>query len=50
MPGTDLMSVCVFCGSSKGAKEAYAEAGHAIGAALAANNMRLVYGGGSKGV
>ena len=43
-------SVCVYCGSSPGADPAYVAAGHALGVALAANGVRLVYGGGTRGI
>jgi uncharacterized protein (TIGR00730 family) len=38
-------SVCVFCGSSQGAREAYAAAARAIGRELVSRGIRLVYGG-----
>ena len=43
-------SVCVFCGSSPGARPAYADAARALGAELAARGIRLVYGGASVGL
>jgi uncharacterized protein (TIGR00730 family) len=43
-------SVCVFCGSRKGALPAYARAAHDTGAMLAANGWRLVYGAGDVGL
>jgi hypothetical protein len=45
-----LRRVCVFSGSSFGAREAYADAARALGAALAERGMGLVYGGGSVGL
>jgi hypothetical protein len=42
--------LCVFCGSSVGVRPVYAEAGRALGAALAARGIGLVYGGGSIGL
>jgi uncharacterized protein (TIGR00730 family) len=42
--------VCVFCGSSPGARSAYAEAATAFGSALAARRTGLVYGGGNVGL
>jgi uncharacterized protein (TIGR00730 family) len=42
--------LCVFCGSSVGARPAYAAAGRALGAGLAARAIALVYGGGSIGL
>ncbi len=47
---TELKSVCVFCGSSPGADPAYAESARALGATLARENIRLVYGGGHVGM
>lgn len=45
-----LKTVCVFCGSSFGNKEIYADNGTALGKALADRNWGLVYGGGSTGI
>ncbi|MBX3595960.1 MAG: TIGR00730 family Rossman fold protein [Rhizobiaceae bacterium] len=45
-----IRSVCVYCGSSVGNGNAYMEAGRLLGSELAAAGLRLVYGGGSKGV
>ena len=47
---SEMRSVCVYCGSSTGTDPAYVAAGRVLGTALAANNMRLVYGGGTKGI
>ncbi len=43
-------SVCVYCGSGKGVNPAYAITARKFGKALADNNIRLVYGGGSLGL
>jgi len=40
-----LSRVCVFCGSSEGARPAYAEAARRLGAELVARKIGLVYGG-----
>jgi hypothetical protein len=40
-----LRRVCVFCGSSPGARPEYAEAAAAVGRLLTAQSMTLVYGG-----
>jgi hypothetical protein len=40
----------VYCGSSPGLDAAYVEAARTLGASLARNNLRLVYGGGTKGL
>jgi hypothetical protein len=45
-----MKRLCVFCGSSVGARPAYAEAARALGAALARRSIGLVYGGGSVGL
>jgi uncharacterized protein (TIGR00730 family) len=45
-----LQSVCVFCGSSDAAAPAYLRAAADLGRALAAANLRLVYGGGGVGL
>ena len=45
-----LHSVCVFCGSSEAADPAYLKAAADFGKALAAANLRLVYGGGGVGL
>jgi uncharacterized protein (TIGR00730 family) len=42
--------VCVFCGSSTGARADYAEAARALAAELARRQLGLVYGGGSVGI
>jgi len=45
-----LESVCVFCGSSDAADPAYLAAAADLGRALAAADLRLVYGGGGVGL
>lgn len=45
-----LRSICVFCGASTGNKPIYRAAAFALGNALAANGIRLVYGGGAVGL
>lgn len=45
-----IRSVCVYCGSQPGRDPAFMEAGRQFGQALAQNNLRLVYGGGTKGI
>jgi uncharacterized protein (TIGR00730 family) len=51
-PETKMMirSVCVFCGSGPGTDPAFVESARSLGKALAENNIRLVYGGGSHGL
>src|SRR5579884_1719042 len=45
-----MRRICVFAGSSLGAREAYAEAARALGRALAQRGLGLVYGGASVGL
>ena len=45
-----LRRVCVFCGSKHGVRPEYTEAARAMGTALAAGGIGLVYGGGSIGL
>lgn len=45
-----MRSVCVYCGSSIGAKPAYAQAAQAFGRALVEAGCSLVYGGGRVGL
>jgi uncharacterized protein (TIGR00730 family) len=46
----NLQNICVYCGSGCGQNPAYAEAAHDLGRILAAENIGLVYGGGSLGL
>lgn len=45
-----IRSVCVYCGSSPGRNEIYAKAGHLLGRSIARAGLRLIYGGGTKGI
>jgi uncharacterized protein (TIGR00730 family) len=45
-----LRRVCVFCGSSPGVRPEYARAARAMAAALVAEGIGLVYGGGATGL
>jgi len=45
-----IRSVCVYCGSQPGRDSAYVDAGRRLGKAMAENHLRLVYGGGTKGL
>jgi uncharacterized protein (TIGR00730 family) len=47
---TTVRSLCVYCGSSMGRDPAHREAADAVGRLLAANGVRLVYGGGAVGL
>ena len=42
--------ICVFCGSSSGARPSYAEAAASLGRYLATQRITLVYGGGKLGL
>jgi uncharacterized protein (TIGR00730 family) len=46
----ELKSICVYCGANTGARPEYAEAASELGRAMAANGIRLVYGGGAIGL
>jgi len=43
-------SICVYCGSSAGNRPEYADAARELGALLASQGIRLVFGGGSVGL
>ncbi|SMG46879.1 LOG family protein [Paraburkholderia susongensis] len=45
-----MKSVCVYCGSSSGAKPLYEQAARAFGRALVQAELSLVYGGGKVGL
>jgi uncharacterized protein (TIGR00730 family) len=45
-----IRSICVYCGSSPGRDPLYVEAAQTLGKAMAEAGLRLVYGGGGKGV
>ena len=45
-----ITSVCVYCGSRVGSRQAYRDVAAALGQGLAARGMRLVYGGGRVGL
>lgn len=45
-----MKAVCVYCGSSPGRLDAYADAARALGQALVARDLGLVYGGASIGL
>ena len=45
-----MKRICVFCGSSPGARPEYAAAARAMGAAIVARGCGLVYGGGHIGL
>ena len=45
-----IRSVCVYCGSTAGRAPLYMESGRALGRAIAEAGLRLVYGGGTRGI
>ena len=45
-----MRRVCVFCGSATGARPDYAQAAEALGRAIAARGLGLVFGGGAVGL
>jgi uncharacterized protein (TIGR00730 family) len=45
-----IRSICVYCGSQPGRNSEYMEAGRALGRSIAENGLRLVYGGGTRGI
>jgi uncharacterized protein (TIGR00730 family) len=47
---TLIRRICVFCGSREGARPEYATGARALGQALAARGIELVYGGGGVGL
>ena len=47
---SNIKTVCVYCGSGPGTNPHFMEAAVAFGKALAENDIRLVYGGGSLGL
>ena len=49
MPNSKF-SLCVYCGSRAGTNKAYALAAQELGAAIAENGWRLVYGAGDVGI
>jgi uncharacterized protein (TIGR00730 family) len=48
--GSVMKRVCVYCGSGVGGHDAYAEAARALGRALVARGVGLVFGGGRIGM
>ena len=47
---TTIRSVCVYCGSSAGRDPSYVESGRRLGRALGESGIRLIYGGGTRGI
>ncbi|MBN8951034.1 MULTISPECIES: TIGR00730 family Rossman fold protein [unclassified Rhizobium] len=47
---TPIRSICVYCGSRPGRDSSYMAAGRELGKSIAENGLRLIYGGGTKGI
>ena len=47
---TDLRSICVYCGSSPGDDPSFSANAYRLGETIAGAGLRLVYGGGTKGL
>jgi uncharacterized protein (TIGR00730 family) len=47
---TEIRSICVYCGSSSGVDRSFELAAAQLGRTMAENGLRLVYGGGTKGL
>jgi uncharacterized protein (TIGR00730 family) len=45
-----IRSICVYCGSQPGRDPSHIQAGRILGKAIADNGLRLVYGGGMRGI
>lgn len=45
-----IRSICVYCGSQPGRNSEYMEAGRTLGRSIATHGLRLVYGGGTRGI
>ncbi len=50
MPPSTIRRVCVYCGSSPGARRAYRAAADALGRLIGERGLELVYGGGHVGL
>ena len=46
----NVRSICVYCGSQPGNSPVYVEAAKLLGKSLAEHNIRLTYGGGTRGI
>lgn len=47
---TEITSICVYCGSQKGENAKFIEQAQQMGRVMARNNVRLVYGAGTRGL
>ncbi len=46
----EIRSLCVYCGSNPGRDPSYIQAAEALGTAMGRSGIRLVYGGGTRGI
>ncbi|WP_152045436.1 LOG family protein [Aureimonas psammosilenae] len=47
---TSIRSICVYCGSSPGRDPEHLQAARILGTAMGENGIRLIYGGGTRGI
>jgi uncharacterized protein (TIGR00730 family) len=47
---SNIKSICVYCGSATGRDPAFIQAARELGQVMAANDIRLIYGGGALGL
>ncbi|WP_331373882.1 LOG family protein [Sinorhizobium chiapasense] len=47
---TPIRSICVYCGSQPGRDAAHMQAGRTLGKSIADHGLRLIYGGGTRGI
>jgi len=47
---SEIRSICVYCGSSRGRSDIYMNAGQKLGRSIAEAGLGLIYGGGTKGI
>lgn len=47
---SEIKSICVYCGSQEGNSPKFREEAAALGKLMAQNDIKLVYGGGDKGI
>src|SRR3954452_23671831 len=50
VPMSQIRTVCVYCGSEPGTDPAFIDAARRLGELMALDGVRLVYGGGSRGM
>jgi len=47
---SEIRSICVYCGSSRGRSDIYMNAGQKLGRSIAEAGLGLIYGGGTNGI